>query len=111
MLQAVIVGGTVTIIVGLAAGFGRLLTQYQIPQQLSQSVLQISNDPFVVLLLICAGLIVIGTFMETLATIILLTPILLPVVTALDVDPIPFGRSEEHTSELQSLMRISYAVF
>lgn len=100
MLQAVIVGGTVTIIVGLAAGFGRLLTQYQIPQQLSQSVLQISNDPFVILLVICAGLIVVGTFMETLATIILLTPILLPVVTALGVDPIHFGILFVITSEI-----------
>jgi C4-dicarboxylate transporter DctM subunit len=35
LLNAVLVGGSVTIIVGLASGFGRLLTQYQIPQQLA----------------------------------------------------------------------------
>jgi C4-dicarboxylate transporter DctM subunit len=91
LANAVLVGGTVTIIVGLASGFGRLLTQYQIPQQLTQSVLSLSTNWFVVLTIICIGLIIIGTFMETLATIVLLTPILLPVVVALGVDPIHFG--------------------
>lgn len=100
LLQAVIIGGTVTIIVGLAAGFGRLLTQYQIPQQLSAAILTVSNDWFVVLIIITAGLIIIGTFMETLATIILLTPILLPVVTELGVDPIHFGILLVLTSEI-----------
>lgn len=89
--NAVLVGGTVTIIVGLASGFGRLLTQYQIPQELTQLVLSLSSNWFVVLSIICVGLIIIGTFMETLATIVLLTPILLPVVVALGVDPVHFG--------------------
>jgi C4-dicarboxylate transporter DctM subunit len=100
LLNAVIVGGTVTIIVGLASGFGRLLTQYQIPQELAELMLTISDNWFVVLMLINLGLIVIGTFMETLAAIILLTPILLPVVTALGVDPIHFGILLVITSEI-----------
>lgn len=100
LANAVLVGGTVTIIVGLASGFGRLLTQYQIPQQLTQSVLSLSTNWFVVLAIICIGLIIIGTFMETLATIVLLTPILLPVVVALGVDPVHFGILIVITSEI-----------
>jgi len=91
LYNSVVVGGTVTIIVGLASGFGRMLTQNQIPQVLTQWVLAVSDSTFIVLLIICIGLIIIGTFMETLATIVLLTPILLPVVVALGVDPIHFG--------------------
>ena len=91
LLNAVLVGGSVTIIVGLASGFGRLLTQYQIPQELAEFALRWSTNPFVVLMTINIALIIIGTFMETLATIILLTPILLPLVVALGVDPIHFG--------------------
>jgi C4-dicarboxylate transporter DctM subunit len=100
LLNAVLVGGSVTIIVGLASGFGRLLTQYQIPQQLATYTLSWSTDPFVVLMIINIGLIIIGTFMETLATIILLTPILLPLVVALGVDPIHFGILLVITSEI-----------
>ena len=100
LLNAVLVGGSVTIIVGLASGFGRLLTQYQIPQQLAAYTLSWSHDAFTVLMIINMGLIIIGTFMETLATIILLTPILLPLVVALGVDPIHFGILLVITSEI-----------
>ncbi len=100
LLQAVLVGGTVTIMVGLAGTFGRILTQFQIPQQLSTYVLAVSDNWFVVLMVINIGLIIVGTFMETLATIILLTPILLPVVVALGVSPIHFGILMVITSEI-----------
>jgi C4-dicarboxylate transporter DctM subunit len=99
-VYGLLVGGSVTIIVGLASGFGRLLTQYQIPQQLATYTLSWSTDPFVVLMIINVGLIIIGTFMETLATIILLTPILLPLVIELGVDPIHFGILLVITSEI-----------
>jgi C4-dicarboxylate transporter DctM subunit len=100
LLHAIMVGGTVTIIVGMAGGFGRILTQYQIPQMLTEQVLSISDNWFVVLMLINIGLVIIGTFMETLATIILLTPILLPVCVSLGVDPIHFGILLVITSEI-----------
>lgn len=91
LLQAVIVGGTVTIIVGLAGPFGRLLTEYQVPQQLSAMIQGFSDNWFLILMIINVALLIVGTFMETLAMIILLTPILLPAVVALGVDPVHFG--------------------
>lgn len=100
VLHAVVVGGTVTIIVGLAGAFGRILTQNEIPQILSQQVLAISDNWFLVLMVINIALIIIGTFMETLATIVLLTPLLLPIVVSLGVDPIHFGILFVITSEI-----------
>ena len=103
LLHAVVVCGTVTIIVGLAGGFGRVLTTYQIPQAIGAGLLEITDSWIVLLILIGLTLIVIGTFMETLATIIILTPILLPVVTQVGVDPIHFGILLIITSEISFL--------
>jgi C4-dicarboxylate transporter, DctM subunit len=83
--------GAVLIIMGPAMAFGRLLTLYEIPDQIAAGFLAISQDPIVVLILIALLLVVIGMFMETLSTIVLLTPILLPVVMTLGVSPVHFG--------------------
>ncbi len=83
--------GTVIVIVGIALSFGRLLTIYRIPVMVAEGLSSISSDPIIVLFLIAGFLIIIGTFMETLAQIIILTPVFLPVVTSLGVDPIHFG--------------------
>ncbi|MBT3361362.1 MAG: TRAP transporter large permease [Rhodospirillales bacterium] len=83
--------GTVIVIVGIALSFGRLLTIYQIPQMVAEGLSAVSSDPIIVLFLIAIFLIVIGTFMETLAQIIILTPVFLPLVKSLGVDPIHFG--------------------
>ena len=83
--------GTVIVIVGIALSFGRLLTIYRIPVIVAESLGGISSDPIVVLFLIAGFLIIIGTFMETLAQIIILTPVFLPLVKSLGVDPIHFG--------------------
>lgn len=99
-LHAVVICGTVTIMVGLAGAFGRILTNYHIPQQVGALFLQVSDNWFVVLMLINLVLIAIGTFMETLATIVILTPILLPVVTSLGVHPVHFGILLVITSEI-----------
>lgn len=103
LLNAVVVSGTVTIIVGLAGGFGRLLTIHQIPQQMGGMLLQVTDNWFMALVLIGFVLIIIGTFMETLATIVIITPILLPVVTQLGIDPIHLGIIIIITSEISFL--------
>ncbi len=79
------------IIIGVATTFGRLLTMYQIPHKMAIFLSNISTNKFIILMLINLFLLFIGMFMETLATIIILTPLLLPVVTNLGVDPIHFG--------------------
>jgi C4-dicarboxylate transporter DctM subunit len=54
-------------------------------------MLAVTSDPTTMLFLIGALLVVLGMFMETLSTIIILTPILLPMVTQMGINPIHFG--------------------
>lgn len=83
--------GAVLIIMGPATAFGRLLTLYGVPDQIAQTFIAISENPLLILLLVSLLLIVIGTFMESLSSIVLLTPILLPPLVQLGVDPVQFG--------------------
>jgi len=83
--------GTLIILVAAGFAFARLLTLEGIPQALGRSVSSMSENPKVILLIIMAFMVFIGTWAETFSQIIVLTPIFLPVVTALGVDPIHFG--------------------
>ncbi|RXJ02041.1 TRAP transporter large permease [Anaerobacillus alkaliphilus] len=82
---------TILIIVGTATAFGRLLTIQQIPNQVAQAMLSVSESPIVIILLITLLLLIVGCFMDTLAAIIILTPILLPIAVNIGYDPVHFG--------------------
>ncbi|MBM4761083.1 TRAP transporter large permease [Bacillus sp. B15-48] len=82
---------TVLIIVGAANAFGRLLTIEQIPSKIAEWLIGVSSNPTVIILLILVLLLFVGMFMDPLAAIIILTPILLPIVTQIGYDPIHFG--------------------
>lgn len=81
----------VILIVGTATVFGRVLTVEQIPVRIAENITALTDNMVLVLILINVLLVVVGMFMETLAAIIILTPILLPVVVAVGVDPVHFG--------------------
>lgn len=83
--------GTCLILVASATSFGRVLTMEQVPMKVAEMITAVSDNKYVVLLLINVFLLIVGLLMETLASIIILTPILLPVVTQLGVDPVHFG--------------------
>lgn len=83
--------GRVLIIMFAAYAFGRLLVQYRIPEIISKEMLSISSNHLVIWAMVTVLLLFLGMFMETLAIIMLVTPVLLPVMTALGVDPIHFG--------------------
>lgn len=83
--------GRVLIILFTAQAFGRLLVQYKIPDAIAGGLLDLTGNVFIIWALIIVFLIAIGMFMETLATIMLVTPVLLPVMTSLGIDPIHFG--------------------
>ena len=82
---------TVMVIVGTATVFGRVLTLEGIPVSLANSIVTLTDNPILILLLINVLFLVVGCFMETLAAIIILTPILLPVAIKIGVDPVHFG--------------------
>lgn len=83
--------GRVLIIMFAAYAFGRLLVQYRIPEVIAKGVLSVTSNHLVIWAMVTVFLIFLGMFMETLAIIMLVTPVLLPVMTTLGVDPIHFG--------------------
>jgi C4-dicarboxylate transporter DctM subunit len=91
LTDATRITGTVIIIVGTSTVFGQILTVNQAPLKLAAFITNISTNWFVVMLMIIAVFFFLGMFMETLSTIIILTPVLLPVVMKLGIDPIYFG--------------------
>lgn len=83
--------GRVLIIMFTAYAFGRLLVQYRIPDQIVKMLLAFTSNPMLIWVFVVAVLLFLGMFMETLAIILLVTPVLLPVMKAFGVDPIHFG--------------------
>ncbi len=90
-LGAVRTTAMVLMVIGAAGAFGWLMAFLQVPQKLVLAMRGVSDDPFVVLLMINVILIVLGTFMDMAPMIIICTPIFLPVVKAFAIDPIHFG--------------------
>ena len=91
MYRSVLMCAPVLLIIGISTGFGRILTITQVPVMIADAILGLTSSKILVLLLINVLLLIVGTFMETNAAIIILTPILLPIVTRLGVNPIHFG--------------------
>ncbi|MBL8330921.1 MAG: TRAP transporter large permease [Rubrivivax sp.] len=85
------ISGSVLVIIATATVFGQILTLQNIPQDLAKWIASLSDNKYVILFVIIGALIFIGMWMDTIAQIILLTPVLLPVVRALGVDPVHFG--------------------
>jgi len=100
LVNTSLISGTVLIIFGPALAFGRLLTMYEIPQTFALAITSISTEWFIVFMIINLFFIFVGTFMETLSAIVLLTPIFLPIMKELGVDPIHFGMLIVVTSEI-----------
>ncbi|WP_237214634.1 TRAP transporter large permease [Falsiroseomonas oryziterrae] len=81
----------VFLLVGTATAFAYLLALYRLPELLTDGMLAISDNPIVILLLINLCLLLLGSVMDMAALILITTPIFLPVVTAIGVDPVQFG--------------------
>ena len=90
---AVKLSGALMIIVACSTLFATVITLERIPQDVTELMGGLTQSPVVLLLLICALLIVIGTFMETISAIIILAPILVPLVQSFGIDPVHFGSS------------------
>jgi TRAP-type C4-dicarboxylate transport system permease large subunit len=82
---------TVLFIVASASIFAWVLTTTGVTEQIGGTVLAISDSPWVFLLLANLFLLFVGCFMETIAAITILVPVLMPIVTKLGIDPVHFG--------------------
>ncbi len=91
LLDSIVATSAIMMLVGFANVFAWILTSQQVPQMVAQGVLSISQNKVVVLLLINLLLLLVGTFMETIAALVILFPVLLEIVIPLGIDPIQFG--------------------
>jgi tripartite ATP-independent transporter DctM subunit len=82
---------TILIIAAGAAPFGWILGVEQAPQKVAALLTSVSSEPWVILLILNAALLVAGMFMETLAIMIILVPILIPLLNAVGIDLLHFG--------------------
>ncbi|MDC3412061.1 TRAP transporter large permease [Aquibacillus sp. 3ASR75-11] len=91
ILNSVVDAAAIMILVGFANLFGWILISEQIPQLIADAILSISENPIVIILLINLLLLFVGMFMETIAAIVILFPVLLPIGIEIGMDPIHFG--------------------
>ncbi|WP_171070395.1 TRAP transporter large permease subunit, partial [Methylobacterium terricola] len=89
--ESAVMTGMVMLIVAFTALFGYVLTVNQIPQYLGVLIGQVTSGPVGFLRLVNVLLFVVGTFMEALATILILGPILAPVAQSYGIDPVHLG--------------------
>lgn len=83
--------GRVLLILFTATVFGRILVENNIPGIVAESMLSLTSNIYIIWFLIIVFLLFVGMFMETLAAIMILTPVLLPVTYSLGIDPVHFG--------------------
>ncbi len=83
--------GRVLLIMFTATVFGRLLVENQIPAIIADGMLSITSNTYLIWTLVILFLLFVGMFMETLATILILVPVMLPVAYSMGIDPIHFG--------------------
>ena len=89
--KSVLTAGTIMLLVSCASALGRLLTLEMVPVKIAEALIGISDNKYIILLIINLFLLVVGMFMETYAAIIILAPVLLPTILGLGIDPLHFG--------------------
>lgn len=90
-LDTVIINATTMIIISFSVSFAFFMTLEQIPGSIANAMTSFTENPVFILLIVIVFLLIVGMFIDTISALIVLTPILLPVVTAVGVDPVHFG--------------------
>ncbi|MFO8027525.1 MAG: TRAP transporter large permease [Opitutales bacterium] len=90
-LRAARTTAVVLFLVASSYAMSRLLTQEQVPQQVSMALLELSSNPLVILLIINLTLLAVGVFMDMTPAVLIFTPIFLPIAISLGIEPVHFG--------------------
>jgi tripartite ATP-independent transporter DctM subunit len=91
LIRSAITTSVIMLVIATSAVLSWTLSSWQVPGAIASAVLSLSTDPLVIMLLIVAVILLTGVFIETASALIILTPVLLPLVTQLGIDPIHFG--------------------
>lgn len=91
ILNAARTTAIVLFLIACSYAMSRLLTQEQVPQQVSELLLGLSSNPLMILLIINLTLLAVGVFMDMTPAVLIFTPIFLPIALTLGIDPVHFG--------------------
>lgn len=91
LVEAIRTFTPILFILAASTAFSRVLTLMQVPQTVSEFILNNFHSPVSILIIINIFLLIVGMVMDTTPAILILTPILLPIVEAIGMDPIQFG--------------------
>lgn len=91
MLDGGMQTAVVMVLVAASVVMGGFLTRAQVPQELAATILEITNNKWLILLILNFLFLIIGFFLHSAAAIILVVPIVIPLITAAGIDPIHFG--------------------
>ncbi len=81
----------VMLLIGTSMGLSWVMSYENIPQTVANALIALSNNPIVILLIINVILLAVGTFMDMTPAVLIFTPIFLPIVVDLGMDPVHFG--------------------
>lgn len=91
ILDSVVTTAIVLLLIGTSMGMSWAMANADIPYTISDALLAVSENPIVILLIINLILLVVGVFMDMTPALLIFTPIFLPIVTELGMDPVHFG--------------------
>jgi len=91
ILRSIKTTGIVLLLVATCLGLSWIMAYENIPQNVSAGLLSLTSNPFMILLIINMILLFVGVFMDMTPAVLIFTPIFLPIVTAMGVDPVHFG--------------------
>jgi tripartite ATP-independent transporter DctM subunit len=83
--------GVVLLLIGISAAFGYFLALYEVPQTTGALMKSVSDTPWIIFLMINVLLFVLGTFLDMAPTILICTPIFMPIAMQFGMDPLQFG--------------------
>jgi C4-dicarboxylate transporter DctM subunit len=91
LIRSAITTSVIMLVIATSAVLSWTLSSWQVPGAIAEAVLSISTNPYVIMLLVVGIILLTGVFLETASALIILTPVLLPLVLKLGIDPIHFG--------------------
>lgn len=89
--QSLFDNGVIVLIIACSSIFGYVIIANQVPQQMAQVITSITQNPTLLLFMILGFLFIAGMLMEATVNVLLLTPIFLPIIESVGIDPVHFG--------------------
>lgn len=83
--------GMVFFLVATSSAFGWIMAYEHIPQTIASAIMAVTKDPLYILMIVNVFILIVGFFMDMAASILILTPIFLPIATSIGMDPVQFG--------------------